>query len=994
MGFLKNWFKKMANDITEFTEGDLVEVLTEPDKGAPGIVVGNDEHGYIKVVVYQDGTDVIIRPPYSFKKVNDVGWIGYTQKLEMADSSYISAYLLHLLATDPNGDGTIEEKIAYNPKVSPNTLAVLSDSKNLVVKYKVSRHLDTPQNILAKLAKDGDPAVRYEVGFNTNTSEETLRELIKDQDNYVKESVALNSNATSDILDQLLLETKDKTLDKGMSRNMRDDLLKAISMNKNASSKALVELSSSYDAFILNNVAGHRNTPLSTIMELAKHPSKSIKARALSNTSIPSNLLHDLVVKNPEDSDLWIQIAYHPNVSSETLSVMSKSTDRTVQSLVAQNSKTPPAILNTLANTDSNVIIEGLSKNPNAPVEVLVKLLNYSLGADGLPIQSWLTQAVINHPKFYLIPQDNIPQSIRNKIPRELGQERVITRDPKLINFLKNLNDLLGSDSSELVNMLEKGPVSADVLLKFLHKKNFNNPIIQKILTGDQAKSSYTKDDIKELYTAIKKSVENVERYQKSERKMKPFTFRAVLTPSNSYDMKIHLKFDDLANVPAPVEVLDKANYHNKGDIAWAEIKTLTINNVLIWVVMELQSDVLQRTVELPKEVRSKVENTYADWDKVLINLVLKQAKTDGVAQVWVASAITLMKHWNRYMRHGEDNLENLFKKVYNEQAEYYGGIVIDQSKVPSELVQGDYYIIDVNAIPETKMAHIKRFNRIRRIADFNLIKKGEEIMPWFKKTAVESSEYNDLVAKYLSGNISDEERDKLFLYIDKIVSKHPKINSIMAGKLDKDVDDLKLDVVYAIIAELKIFDFNRSALSSWIFSRVDWHIIVMLRDKNRLKRSPLSGDTFDLDAENLLRGGKKPSENETPEEKELREYENRVNKEISQEQKMSLKPSGPKHYHLNDNIEDEEGGEETVESIVPSREQGQDRILEGKEIMRKIVTELEAKDELAFNIFIMLTENPDMTNVQLANEMGISQSYVDKKIQTVIKPTIDKHSR
>ncbi len=272
-------------------------------------------------------------------------------------------------------------EIARNPEASPHALEMLLSPKVATKKVRVAiaGNLNTPVHILEKLAGDEDEGVRRTAFQNPSTPTPVYQLFHK------YESAIANPQADAATLSQIATSKWAKTC---------------------------------------QEVAFHRNTPISVLVDFANHKYWKIRAAVARNPNLPINLLEQLardkrlgvrqaVVLNPNTSatlltrllkdknwDLRCKIARHPNVTPvilatlardnhacvriavtenpqtpiETLTQLAVDSDYYVRKYVAQNTRTPEAVLMRLAEDSSYMVRQRVARNPNTLTWVLAKL--------------------------------------------------------------------------------------------------------------------------------------------------------------------------------------------------------------------------------------------------------------------------------------------------------------------------------------------------------------------------------------------------------------------------------------------------------------------------------------------------------------------------------------------------------------------------------------------------------------------------------------------
>jgi len=179
-----------------------------------------------------------------------------------------------------------------------------------------------------------------------------------------------------------------------------------------------------------------------------------------------------------------------------------------------------------------------------------------------------------------------------------------------------------------------------------------------------------------------------------------------------------------------------------------------TTESKYIWLINEIQSDLLQNTHDLPKKfpdapegMRGTLENMFKDYPKVFMNIVIKKAKRAGVSEIWIPTSGELKRCWSV----GGEKVLQLFQRVYDGLADFYGAKLIDVKKEHGKEVIGDFgnsskgirqvWVLDVNQAM-SKVAMTVLDNEDERMEeDFS---KTEELFSCKKAQLTEEPDFRD----------------------------------------------------------------------------------------------------------------------------------------------------------------------------------------------------------------------------------------------------------
>ena len=198
-----------------------------------------------------------------------------------------------------------------------------------------------------------------------------LKHLAYHTDGYTQVRAVKNPNTPAETLRKLASE--------------QDLGLGSIAENPSTPSDALESLSTNQDPRVRIRVAQNPNTPLNVVKGLANDTDIHVAQTAATviaeqqgeytaeavrkNPKTPPDVLEKLAQKDPRT------VGKHPNTPPELLLEFSKSVDERLRESVAENPNAPVRILEQLAQDDSSEVRRHVSGNPNTPISLLFKQL-------------------------------------------------------------------------------------------------------------------------------------------------------------------------------------------------------------------------------------------------------------------------------------------------------------------------------------------------------------------------------------------------------------------------------------------------------------------------------------------------------------------------------------------------------------------------------------------------------------------------------------------
>ncbi len=255
--------------------------------------------------------------------------------------------LLNKVTGDSN-DENLEK--AENEQTSSEELTQLSESKDEDVREAVASNTNCPTSVMEKLAQDEEYSVRRGVVRNPNCPTSVLEKLASDEDTTVRESVAENSNCSNEIL-EILKDDENHLVVQYALHNLFE-----------RNPKFVEEVFKTGNKDQLTAIANYNGTPENLLKDLLMREDVKVintKRKAIANKNLSDNSLKELYEKFSKDDDIedWEK-------------------EEILVGLASNASLLSEEIFLELSSHASYEVKEGVTFNPNTPLNILVKLLD------------------------------------------------------------------------------------------------------------------------------------------------------------------------------------------------------------------------------------------------------------------------------------------------------------------------------------------------------------------------------------------------------------------------------------------------------------------------------------------------------------------------------------------------------------------------------------------------------------------------------------------
>jgi hypothetical protein len=283
--------------------------------------------------------------------------------------------------------------IAGHPHAPEHVLIELADSKDLVVRFAVAKNHITPATTLTNLAKDLDDQVKGAVARNPGTPGDVLKSLhTSEADDSVLRNLAANPSTPVAVLEALrprapgMADKAQATqynifcelaVNRATPVDMLNELMRVrdwfclyekIAANPNMTADMLVTLAADCDDSTRVEIIKHPNTSIELMERLLDENSgkTAILAAAAAARNTPEGLLDKIAgwAFDPDDHvAVLVALAGNNRVSDELFARLAARDDVRIKRAIAGNSKTPIAMLTTLAADPRVTYSNGLLTN-------------------------------------------------------------------------------------------------------------------------------------------------------------------------------------------------------------------------------------------------------------------------------------------------------------------------------------------------------------------------------------------------------------------------------------------------------------------------------------------------------------------------------------------------------------------------------------------------------------------------------------------------------
>lgn len=219
--------------------------------------------------------------------------------------------------------------------------------------------------VLTVLAHDKDDRVRRAVAISRHADETLLELLVRDEVHGVSSVASARRATDSSELAKLAL-TDDRLV------------LAALAMNGNTPDGVKPEIArrlvSGAGEWTLTVLAQDQATPEDVLLQLAAHPSSSIRGSVSANKAVTAEILS--LLATDAEAGIRARAGGCAHLPLESLVTLATDAEKAVRAAVAGNPSTPPEILTRLACDAEATVVMGVAKNPSATSGVLQTIVD------------------------------------------------------------------------------------------------------------------------------------------------------------------------------------------------------------------------------------------------------------------------------------------------------------------------------------------------------------------------------------------------------------------------------------------------------------------------------------------------------------------------------------------------------------------------------------------------------------------------------------------
>ncbi|MBD2206119.1 hypothetical protein H6G33_28340 [Calothrix sp. FACHB-1219] len=256
----------------------------------------------------------------------------------------------------PTTNDEIVRSLAYNPSLTPQLLAILTQDPSVEVRVCLVRHPNLTEALWLCLSEDTAISVREAVAAANNAPVNVLELLARDEQSEVKIKVATNSNTPIPVLELL-------------ASDENPSVRTAAASNPRLSETILAQLATDEKVEVRRAVAQNPHTPAAikqTLRDLVFQPSKqtiSPTLRGLSRIYNPSSDdITSILAEYATSENAFVRLVtlLHPQTPAELLTQAAQSEYWLERYAVADNPATPEELRQQLTH-DSNRIVKAVA---------------------------------------------------------------------------------------------------------------------------------------------------------------------------------------------------------------------------------------------------------------------------------------------------------------------------------------------------------------------------------------------------------------------------------------------------------------------------------------------------------------------------------------------------------------------------------------------------------------------------------------------------------
>lgn len=321
-------------------------------------------------------------------------------------------------------DPLIRKRVALYPKTAPNLLEILTMDDHLDIQLAVAKNGQTPESSLFTLFATENLALQTAVLQNPKLTSAALLTLWDGLNSELHPLALSHANFPLEILMQVYPTAK-------------GPLLRAIAQNPKLPASVLSELATNANHYVREQVAKHHSTPPEILAQLTADLNSYVVEAAIKNPNIASSVLESLWITQPQ---LHVAIAQNVKTPQALLEAALASQDRYLVRATAGNP-------NVLAHHDlffakhqDDTIRLAFAQNPRLPLEYI-----YYLAADE---KAAVRQAVLQHSNLTTSLRElcryhrtyQLPVHASEAMIRQDFFEALLTLTPKtLVRLIKKM---------------------------------------------------------------------------------------------------------------------------------------------------------------------------------------------------------------------------------------------------------------------------------------------------------------------------------------------------------------------------------------------------------------------------------------------------------------------------------------------------------------------------------------------------------------------------
>lgn len=267
----------------------------------------------------------------------------------------------------------------------PEALVDFADHPSALLRAALASRPDLSPEVYERLAADPVPGVRADLAENPALDDALIDTLAADLDDEVRRRLCRNPGVTLDVLARLTAGVKTGATLLPRIASAIPEEVKTLALSPSPTLRMLVAqrrdlppgirdaLATDPDAKVLKSIAPHPGLPEALLRTMLDRHGPRVATAVATNPIASSELLTDLVHRQPPISRALREVAGHPNATAPAL--LRCLEDARARPITAAHAALPPQTVKELLSDTDPRVAEAAATNPSLPQGVMRKLI-------------------------------------------------------------------------------------------------------------------------------------------------------------------------------------------------------------------------------------------------------------------------------------------------------------------------------------------------------------------------------------------------------------------------------------------------------------------------------------------------------------------------------------------------------------------------------------------------------------------------------------------